>query len=140
MIRIYYLLISVIFCLAGCNVAQKFEDVSSAATYNNYVGVEYVLNVEMHLSGVNAPPGYEESIDYYVVNPATPSWSGPELITRETLPVGTVVRVQSVQRCTNCLSAQRLRATITLTGRAPRDDRPVHISLEFLNGEFASRL
>lgn len=133
-------LIVVTLGLAGCNTAQEFEDVSSAAAYNNYVGVEYILKAEMHLSGVNAPPGYEKSIDYYVVNPAAPSWSGPELITRETLPVGTVVRVASVHRCTNCLSKKRLRATITLPSHQLRDDLPVHIPLEFLSDEFASRL
>ena len=75
------LLILGIFAVAGCNNAQQFEDVSSASAYQTYIGVGYASKVEMHLSGVNAPPGYEKSVDYYVVNPSVPSWGGPELIT-----------------------------------------------------------
>jgi hypothetical protein len=133
------LLILGILALAGCNTAQEFEDVSSQSAYRAYVGSEYALKVEMHLSGVNAPPGYEKSVDYYVVNPSVPSWSGPELITRDTLPVGTVLRVESVHRCTNCVFGKLIKAKITLLGYKARD-LPTHIPLQYLSDEFTRRL
>lgn len=129
-----------VFTLAGCDVAQEFEDVSSQSAYRAYVGAEYALKVEMHLSGVNAPPGYEKSVDYYVVNPSVPSWSGPELITRDTLPVGTVLRVESVHRCTNCVFDKLVEAKITLPGVKARADLPIHLPLQYLGDEFARRL
>ena len=134
------LLILGIFAVAGCNTAQQFEDVSSASAYQTYIGVGYASKVEMNLSGVNAPPGYEKSVDYYVVNPSVPSWGGPELITRETLPVGTVLNVESVHRGTNCVFGKLFKAKITLPGYKGRIDLPVHIPLQYLTDEFTSRL
>jgi hypothetical protein len=138
--RARLLLIPIILAVAGCDTAQEFEDVSSASTYQAYIGVSYASKVEMHLSGVNAPPGYEKSVDYYVVKPSAPSWSGPELISRETLPVGTVLRVESVHRCKNCVFGKLIKAKITLPGYKGRIDLPVHIPLQYLGEDFARRL
>ncbi len=125
---------------AGCtSVQSRYEAVSSQPEYEDIVGSEYTFRAEMHLSGVNAPPGYEPTVDYYVVKPAAPSWSGPELITRETLPVGTIARVEAVERCTNCPFENRLRARITLAAY-PRLDRPVYLPLQYLNDDMATRL
>lgn len=127
--------------MAGCDVAARFEDVSSRAPYSDYVGGVFELRVRMHISGVNAPPGYEKTVDYYVVKPASPSWSGPELITRETLPVGTLVEVEAVQRCTNCFLdfGDRLKAKIRIRGYSPQSDCPIEVPLEYLAPEFVRK-
>ncbi len=95
----------------------------------------------MHLSGVNAPPGYEKTVDYYVLNPTSPGWSGPELITRDTLPQGTLIKVESVHRCTNCLFdfGDRLEAKIHLPHNQTQFDRPIKIPLRFLDPPFARK-
>jgi hypothetical protein len=125
----------------GCNTRARFEEVSSAPAYSRYIGEEYVLKVPMHISGVNLPPGYRKIIDIYVVNPTSPSWTGPELVTRETLPPGTVITVESVHRCTNCFLdfKDRLEAHLHIPGFGKTADRPVKISLEHLEPPFAER-
>lgn len=138
--RARLLLILTFLALAGCSTVQRFEDVSAASAYRTYVGGVYALKVEMHLSGVHAPPGYGQSIDYYVVNPSVPGWSGPELITRETLPVGTALRVESVHRCTNCFLGEVVKAKITLPGHQGAIDLPIHIPIQYLSDANARRL
>ena len=138
---LWLLLIPSLLSFGGCNTAAKFEEVSADAAYHSYVGAVYELEVPMHLSGVNAPPGYEKTVDYYVLNPVSPSWSGRELITRETLPAGTVLEVESVHRCTNCIFdfADRLEARIRLPHYRTQLDRPIKIPLQFLEPNFARK-
>ena len=138
--RARLLLILPVLAVAGCSTVQRFEDVSAASAYRIYVAGEYALRVEMHLSGVHAPPGYGKSIDYYVVNPTAPGWHGPELITRETLPVGTVLRVESVHRCTNCFLGEVVKAKIALPAHQRTIDLPIHIPIQYLSDAYARRL
>lgn len=125
--------------VAGCSTPQKFSDISSDPVYRAYVGARYRLLVAMHISGVNAPPGYEKTVDYYVVNPTAPSWSGPELITRDTLPAGTEVIVQSVRRCTNCPFDEVIEAEIRILAYKTEFIRPIRIRLKYLAPEFAAK-
>ena len=128
---------AVLVGVCGCNTPQTFEDVSSGAVYRDYVGAQYRLRVAMHISGVTAPPGYEKRVDYYVVNPAAPSWSGPELITRATLAAGTMVTVESLRRCTNCPFEEVVEARIRVFNHEPEFDRPIHIHLKYLAPDYA---
>lgn len=125
--------------LGGCNTPQRHEDVSTSPAFRAYVGATYRLKVPMHLSGVNAPPGYGKTVDYYVVNPTTPGWRGPELITRHTLPAGTEVTVRSVRRCVNCPFDEVVQAEIRISGHATEFVRPIHINLRYLAPEFAAK-
>ncbi len=124
----------------GCSTVQRFEDVSDAPAYRAYVGATFRLEVAMHLSGVNAPPGYGQTVDYYVVHPTSPSWSGPELITRDLLPAGTELNVKAVRRCTNCLFDERFEAEISLPAHLTQQTRPIHIRLTHLTPELARKL
>ena len=118
---------------------QKFEDVSSSPTYRAYVGT-YRLKVSMHISGVNAPPGYQKTVDYYDVNPTSPSWSGPELITRDTLAAGTEITVKSVRRCINCPFEEVVDAEIHIHGYTTEFTRPIHVGVKYLSPDFAVKL
>lgn len=129
---------AVFFGLCGCSMVQRFEDVGSVSEYRSYVGSTYRMQVPMHLSGVNAPPGYEKTVNYYKLNPTSPSWGGPELITRETLPVGTVVTVKSVRRCTNCPFDKVVEAEISIVGYTTAVSRPIFIPLTYLTPGFAT--
>lgn len=121
--------------------AVRFEEVSADPAYQSYVGVEYVLTVPMQLSGVNAPPGYGKTVDYYVVDAPASNWSGPELVTRVTLPPGTRLRVESVLRCTTCYldGGARIKAGIRLLDYRTPVDRPIHIPLPYLAPAFVRR-
>ena len=133
-------LLSAALCtVCGCNTPQKFEDVSSRPAYRAYIGAKYELQVAMHISGVNAPPGYEKTVDYYVINPTTPSWSGPELISRDTLAPGTEIMVDSVRRCTNCPFEEVVSAEVRISGDRGQFSRPIHIGLKYLAPDFAKK-
>jgi hypothetical protein len=136
------LLFAFLLITCGCNTRVHFEDVSSSSNYRSYVGATYVLNVPMHISGVNLPPGYRKVIDVYKVNPVSSTWSGPELVTRETLPQGTVVIVDSVHRCTDCFLdfRDRVEAIITIPGYRTQFDLPIRINLVHLAHQFAEVL
>lgn len=123
--------------LCGCSTPQRFEDVSSVPAYRAYVGATYRLQVPMHISGVNAPPGYEKTVDYYVVTPESPGWTGPELITRDTLAVGTEVSVTSVRRCTNCRFEEVVDAEIRVSGYTTEFLLPIRIRVKYLAPDFA---
>ncbi len=134
-------LLTGVLSICGCNTPAKFEEVSSDPAYSSYVGAGYVLSVPMHISGVNAPPGYEKTVDYYVVNPTSPSWGGPELITRDTLPRGTLIKVESVHRCTNCILdfGDRVKARIRIPSYRAQFDLPIHIPLQYLDPRFVQK-
>lgn len=87
--KIIFILILLI--LAGCSVSYK--DISSDDRFVSYIGKEYIFLEDMHLSGVNLPPGYEDTIDVYTISRKSRAWGGPELITRVTLKKGTTIRV-----------------------------------------------
>ena len=125
--------------VCGCSTPQRFQDVSSSPDYRTYVGATYLLKVPMHISGVNAPPGYQKTVDYYVVNPTSPSWSGPELITRDTLAAGTEVTVTAVRRCINCPFDEVVDAEIRISGYVTEFTRPIHLGVKYLAPNFATK-
>lgn len=133
------LLLAVLLSVCGCSTPQRFADVSSSPTYRAYVGRTYRLKVPMHISGVNAPPGYQKTVDSYVVTPTSPGWSGPELITRHTLAAGTEVTVKSVRRCINCLYAEVVDAEIRISGYMTEFTRPIHVGVKYLTPDYATK-
>jgi hypothetical protein len=137
--RVGLVLLAGIFIVSGCNTPQRFEDVSSSLASRAYVGARYELQVAMHLSGVNAPPGYEKTVDYYVIDPVSPSWSGPELITRDVLAPGTEIIVDSVRRCINCPFDEIVSAAVRISGEPTPLGRPIYVQLKYLAPDFARR-
>lgn len=124
----------------GCHIPAKFQEVSHEQAFSAYVGAQYTLKVPMHLSGVNLPPGYRKVIDLYSIHPTSPTWSGPELVTRDTLTPGTILIVESVHRCTNCIfEKERLEAQVRIVNYTTAVDRPIKISLKHLTPEFTDR-
>ncbi len=88
--------------MLGCDQIAEYEDVSHLPEIKDEVGRQYKYNEPMHLSGVNLPPGYGKEVDVYTISSPNPGWSGPELISRETLSAGQVFTVKSFLKCTNC--------------------------------------
>ncbi len=131
------LFVAVLAITPGCSIPAKFQDVSEDKAFSAYVGAQYTLKAPMHLSGVNLPPGYRQVIDVYSIHPTSPNWSGPELITRDILPAGTRLIVESVHRCTNCIfEKERFEARVKIVDYTPAIDRPIKISLKYLSAEF----
>lgn len=125
----------------SCSDVQEYEDVSGLPEFRSYVGAEYTTKEEMTITGVNAPPGYGEKIDYYVVHPSSPSWNGPEVITREPLAAGTRLTIEFIHRCTNCLFglSELTKAKIRVEGFVNEAELPIHIQLDDLSPDQTER-
>lgn len=87
--------------LSGCWEAH-FEDISNAEEHRDIVGMSYITVSPLLLSGVNLPPGYGDSVDICYLERTSPTWAGPELISRTTIEKGTLFTVLGAEQCTNC--------------------------------------
>ncbi len=118
-----------ILLLIGC--VSEYEDASDHPKYNQFINIYYILTQDMYISGVNMPPGYGKEIDIYIISSINPTWSGPEVITRDVLDSGTILRINSMQKCTNCLE-DRVRAIVSLDSFIKAKDVHVVIDLEYI--------
>ena len=133
------LLILVLF-ITGC--VAEYEDVSESVEYKGLIGGRFILKKNMYMSGVNAPPGYSEVIDFYSIDPIDRAWSGRELITRETLNAGNVFKINKIRRCTNCLDfSEIIKATVSLESFETKVVAPIYIRLKNINsGSYVERI
>src|SRR5690606_569787 len=124
--------------LSGCKATYK--DVSMEEGFSQYIGKEYILKSDMDFSGVNAPPGYSDEISCYVISSRDPGWSGPEVITRETLTKGSVFTIRKVMECINCLEFSPSRhAIVSLNRKAYELKIKIHFH-EIESGKHVERL
>ena len=127
------LLVVCLFTLIfGC--ALKFEDVSHLPEYRSLLGNRFSLESEMFISGVNLPPGYEKDINIYIIGPTRPSWTGPELITRNTLEKGTILRIQGIRRSINSvlLEGKQIEVVVAVESYDKAVSVPVVIEIKHL--------
>ena len=92
-------LIIALIVLSSC--VSRYQDISRNLGYTHLFNTSYATKEEMYISGVNMPSGYGKDIDVYIIGPTNPSWTGPEVITRDILKKGTTLTIQSVRKCTN---------------------------------------
>lgn len=80
--------------IQGCQVAP-LEDVSSSVNFSNLIGKEYVIIKDVIATGVTSEQNYKGGIDaIYLVN--LPGFNGPEVKGRETVKLGTQVKVIAI--------------------------------------------
>lgn len=111
------------------SIKTNFKYVSEQEQYNSYISKQFSLKDGMQLSGVNLPPGYNKDINIYYLEPVSPSWSGPELISREELDKGTVFTIIQIRECTNCFEDQ-IQAVVHLEVNKKLAAVPIVIDLE----------
>ena len=75
----------------------------TGSPYDSVVGIEFRTRRELIIHGVLAP-GSEGNADadWYTVTPR-PGIAGREVVSRSVLPPGTVMRIERVLLCENCL-------------------------------------
>lgn len=124
------LAVCLLIFIFGC--ALRFEDVSPE--YSSLLGNRFSLESEMYISGANLPPGYGKDINIYIIGPTRPSWTGPELITRNTLEKGTVLKIQGVRRSINSvlLEGKQTEAVVDVELYEKAVKVPVVIELKYL--------
>ncbi|MBU0729408.1 MAG: hypothetical protein KKE17_01795 [Proteobacteria bacterium] len=118
--------------ISGCKL--KFEDVSDHPGYKPLLNTRFSLTNEMFISGVNLSPGYGEEINIYTISPTQPTWSGPELITRDTLTSGTILKVLGFRRSINSVlfEGKKIEAVVAVEPYEIDVNVPVVIELKYL--------
>ena len=86
--------------LSGC--LQKTETIRHTQPYDKLIGSVYQSLVPLYLYGVTLDPNYKQVTSAYSLRTPPGKISGPEVVSMVKLPVGTIVKVYDVQRCTNC--------------------------------------
>lgn len=120
----------------------KYESISNDPEFSKYVGLKYKLKSDMDYSGVDLPPGYSNEIGIYVISSRDPGWDGPEVVTRDTLPTGSVITVNEVEECTNCLDfgVPLRHVLVTIEGRSPVNV-PVQLNLnQIISGKHLEQI
>ena len=87
--------------MTGCYSLQ-WSDISSEQPISSLMNTLYETKNELLIYGITLDSNYKNTIDYYTVkNP--PGISGPEVVSENTLPKGSVVKIIRAERCNNCL-------------------------------------
>ena len=125
-----FLAVGLLIFIFGC--ALRFKDVSPE--YSSLLGNRFSLESEMYISGVNLPPGYGKDINIYIISPILPTWIGPELITRDTLKQGTILKIQGVRKSINSvlLEGKQIEAVVEVELYEKAVNVPVVIELRHL--------
>jgi hypothetical protein len=126
-----------------CGCVLEYEDVSEEPEYSSLLNTCYSLNTEMRIYGVNLPPGYGKDINVYIINPMHLMWSGPELITKDTLKSGTILEVQSIRKSINSVlfEGKKVQAVVTVKPYTKAVNVPVVIDLEYIQStNYVSKL
>ena len=114
---------------SGCKL--EYKDVSDLPEYKSLLNSSFSLKTEMYISGINLPPGYGKEINIYSINPNR-NWDGPELITRDPLKTGTILKIQSLRRC-NTLWVRTVQAVVVVDLFKKIVNVPIVIDLEYIN-------
>lgn len=113
--------------LSSCIMAE-YDDVSAEPAYRDLVGRRLRSQSLLHIHAVTLDRNYAPVIGQYSIT-APPGFDGPEVLSRDTLPAGTVFKTLSVRRCTNCLFQNKVDLMVELP---PFSDAPVELSYELL--------
>jgi len=118
-----------------CGCALNYENVSKESEYAQLPNTRFTLNTRMYISGVNLPPGYGKAIHIYIIDPMHPSWTGPEVITRDTLQAGTIVTIQSIRRSINDVffEGKSIQAVVAVEPYNKTVNVPIVIDLKYIN-------
>jgi hypothetical protein len=93
----------------------------------------------MLISGINLPPGYGQEINVYKISSVNPTWTGPEIISRHTLPKGTVIAIKSIKKCRNCFK-RTVVATVEILDYSKYTLVPIEFDLEYIRKKYVERL
>jgi hypothetical protein len=86
--------------LFGC--AARYVDVSDQPKYASLPGSILRTTQELLIHSIVLDSRSNRDVDFYALMPR-PGIGGREIVKRATLPVGAVIRVDQVMRCSNCL-------------------------------------
>jgi hypothetical protein len=127
-----------VLLLSGC--ALKYREVGIQREYQGLIGTEFVIQEEFLLSGLNAPPGYSNTVDLYLIHPRSFVFKGRELISRQALPGGTRFIVQSIRQPTNILARNNLKCVVRFLNFQTPIPVTVEIALSTLESSLVEKV
>jgi len=133
-----YLALIIIFINCGCTI--NYKDVSQLSEYKPLLMTRYELTKRMYISGINLPPGYGKDINIFSIEKTNPTWAGPELISRDTLEIGTILTILSIRKSTHLLD-RRVEAIVDVKYFKKTADVPIEINMEYIkSNEYVVRI
>jgi len=120
--------------ISGCKL-QKFTDISSDPKVSHLIGTKYTSTKELFIYGISNDPNYKKIVDNYTVM-EPPGIGGPEVISKDVLPIGTSFKIIRVERCNNCFPFKaNERLVIELLSSSKFKDHPVTIDSDRIDIE-----
>jgi hypothetical protein len=116
------IVISLILSLSGCLI-KEWEDVSGENEFKGIIGTQLKTKVKFVIHGVTTEPNYEEVLHHYSLMEA-PGFGGPEVLSREELPIGTKFKLVKVIRCVDC-TFKRENIVLELLSNDNYQDAPI---------------
>jgi hypothetical protein len=124
---------TILLLLAGCMPMAQYEDLSAEPAYRELIGQDLRSTSDLLVHGVTLDRNYAKRVDLCSVTPA-PGFSGPEVVTCQSLPAGATFRIVGVRRCTNCHSLSTpVKLLVTSSSTTVCGSAPVEISEYLLN-------
>jgi len=100
--RFIFVVVIAIYALAGCQLSERLDDVSSQKEYGRVVGKEYVLKQDLLTYEIRSGKDRSSEAAYYLAS-TYPGISGPEVKKIGLLRAGKLIKVKKVLRCKNCV-------------------------------------
>ena len=109
--------------LVGCKA--KYKDISDDIEYDQIPGNRYQILTPLKIFGIK---GYfsGDNIEMYIVSDTNNGFSGPEVVDRDILQRGMVLRVVKVLACKNCFE-KRIRYLINILSENNYKNIPIHL-------------
>ncbi|MEP7706544.1 hypothetical protein [Paraglaciecola sp. 25GB23A] len=125
-LRTLFLILST-FSLSGCLITE-WEDVSGEDEYKQIIGVQLKTKVAFDLHGVTMEPNYEKVLHQYALM-ESPGFSGPEVLSKANIPVGTLFNLVKVIRCVDCIFKKE-KLVLEFTSSDKYKDAPITYSYD----------
>ena len=97
--------------LSACGIAN-FENVSSITEYNSLIKQRFILTKELKIHAISLDQKIKALYRYSLTKP--PGIAGREILWQKALPIGTVIEITKIERCTDCLFLSLYRAELIL--------------------------
>jgi len=121
------ILISLIFSLSGCLITE-WEDVIAESEYKNIIGTQLKTKVGFAIHGVTMEPNYEKILHHYALM-KSPGFSGPEVLSKEKISIGTSFKLVKVIRCIDC-TFKKEKIVLEFTSSDKYKDAPITYSYD----------
>ena len=124
------MLLLLTFNMFGCEL-MEYDDISSNKLELPFINAKYVSQKELLIFGINTDGNYKNKVinHFSIIEP--PGIGGRYVISKETLPIDTVIKIIKVERCNNCLPfTEEKRFIVELTNNKTYKNRIIELDKE----------